>query len=769
MNNRDFDKASKFGASGHQIITSVSAEPRKNLEFQTGRTENFQGPPYLPRNFNAEPENLGYTVDILLHAKLHGETIIPSLAKIEQRENGEYKWRSIKLNPIQAQSGAYGGRGPIATISENWHRGNMHGTNGGILMPRGFKENLPKYKAWWDFQVKANIDMLERYSQQGIYRRILDNQDSFKFHVSEKGGFPSHSVEDYLTEFYNPLVNVFRLNRGWMEFFNHTEKLRNIYYSDVNVVKSGKAPWIILITPEVETNINLYKQENLLYLFKGDVNSPKTPGGVTVYDYNTTNIMKNGVYPVPNFIDINTILGKNVFTANFEFAWVHRFSPHNFILKSKPFLIDDSVRKKSYDIEINNDYFKTTDDRIGYKEAVITAINNINLNDLGLGNDNNQINLGQVCEYFFVCKDRKLTMKDYFDNLLKQIGVWSLKEINLHDVILTGEIKEFKYTEQKIKFFGYKDKISKFLKIHERFGQELVFDIMKYLNLDVSIHVKECIGFRDDLDDEEVGDNPIPERFSAVRGDGILKVLMNMNDMGLDLPFGVLLFKRVIIECDITARVRKHGITQFQSKVMTMASQQFNTGETHYSLHKRFGEHMNDFRDSMTYEKTFMRKVISGGKNILFHEEDQDNMENLDEMEHYPVKFVFKTGDLFPKAVKMKYVLNRDGKMINRMGFDTEALYEDQVKLLRKKDKNPYFEPCFRNNNNYNFKEIMQRRRNKSVYSLDKKREYVEETNHWFGRTKYVCTEKIDNEVGPCERNPTWWTNEQPRIHIKTD
>jgi hypothetical protein len=148
--------------------------PPLNREFPPFNDEKWGDGPDLPRDLDGENDYLGDKWDMLLLAQLHSG-ITGALAYQTKTTSKSYEWRKVTLNPTVGSPTIYGDTPEVQTMSEQYFKGYLEGTNAGISLPRGFQESgLQSYSLWWDMQKKMAIDTIERYIYIYIFFFLLN-------------------------------------------------------------------------------------------------------------------------------------------------------------------------------------------------------------------------------------------------------------------------------------------------------------------------------------------------------------------------------------------------------------------------------------------------------------------------------------------------------------------------------------------------------------------------------------------------------------------
>jgi len=835
--------------------------------------------PFLPKILNGEMHDLSDHWSGILTASRY-RNIVSVLSIQEEVEFDQYKWKEVILHPLHGRSGVYGETGETPTMNSYIGIGNMNGFNAGMRMPRGFKENMKKHTILWNWQLKANLDMLERIEQYGIFQCVLNNKDQFKLWIRRNETLRGYTVERYLEEFSYPFVNVMRKNNGWVKLANHSNYMLQKYYSEMDNI--GTKNWVYLTTFESDSNVKLEKQENLLYLFRGDEKA-KAPRS-SIYEYSTTNIRGDAVYVLPNFVTENYPLGNNMLTANYEFSGYTRFKPYNLLGYDKELIKDRGP--KSYDLSITNDNLRESKDRISYKEVATKLIDihsNTLLRHAGGGVDNKDSTFYNLCNFYLGNgkNSKKINCEKYIHSLLSQLGIPDIIE-QLRDDAYNGKVTwiretiDYRTVDNSVynnKFYlQLRRKITEFMEMFIKNvgnGQEsinflllaILYEIKKWSNndereknfeivnnlerdirqgklaiqnytntindidtklnqegisediknslkkekekkkekiknigLDIEdrneeiielnrmaekIYIDDNDPLNDTLNDISKTLNPnsqmtfITELLLILKNNNkilkpVLDILKDMITKGFDLPFGIILLSRKIIECDCTLKIKTKSVNQFVTKLMPIGSVEYPSGELHITIFRKYGQHIQNSRNILKAHKTLLRKCISGGKNVIY-DKDDNNIDDEDEEEEEinQVKYTLMQGDLFPVPVKLEYVIRPRQKMINRFGFDGDE-WKEIVGVIKKEGNSAYFQPVLQPQNNvFNWERETTEHKDISDYFINKNNNYIPDQNHFASWQLNHFDNSIEKELGQLENHHLWWKNENVILHVE--
>ena len=327
-------------------------------------SEDYGSSPVLPRDLLGENEHLSTEWEQQLWAQKH-EGITGALSRQILTKASSFSYSKITLHSGDARPAIYGEVSEIPTRSIQFFQGTLQGVVPmGVQLPRGlWEEGVEDFKLLWDTQVSNVWDTLERHEQCMIYYRMLNNVDGNMYSLRKnKEPLAQYSVEDYLNEFVNPIINCYKRLNGWNKFINFDKKYMNAVYPQR--LKDGKSQsWIFLVSPDADEFAKFYKQENLLFLFNGNQNE-KYPR-ISLWDYSNDNeVFGDALHIIENFHrKKNMTLGINILTRNKEYARYFRFKPWNMISQKK-------VGLDSYDIIIIDDVDQNPECRLKYVDCV---------------------------------------------------------------------------------------------------------------------------------------------------------------------------------------------------------------------------------------------------------------------------------------------------------------------------------------------------------------------------------------------------------------
>jgi hypothetical protein len=767
-----------------------------------GTDETFGSSPTLPKPLQGENDYLGKIWDADFHARIH-ENILGALTRQVRTQSREYEWSRVEFHAGEAKPAIYGETPEIITYSQSFFRGSLQGViPTGIKIPRGlWEEGVESFNLWWNVQVDYLYDSLEIYAQNRIYYRILNTFDPLKFIVRKK----KRPLAD-LTKYTNPCVNAFRKFKGWDRFYTFDTKMMNEYYPQ-RLTDGRNQSWVFLISPESNELAKFYKDEELLFLWSGNANR-KYPN-VKMSDYtladNVEKYNKDAVFPIPNFFAFKDMpFGKNILCMNHEYPRYYRFKPWNMLNnKIKPDL-------DSYDIAI-------IDDRQQKKQSRIKFVNAVKAFDLeklpqifGLKNEENY-NLHELIK-----KTIRVDVKndDYEPNLLKNKNPRVLTEITegrvknptdyymymLDMMDIDETVSQIKMSIRDKKEDIHKESYNKFLvkieKLVEFLSEESTIDattlnifftkikIPDFFDVGKRINVTEFLptytSYEDlitklesNIADYLLGvvdkDEYFIEIFEKIKlknngknndKNKVRKIVEKLLDMNIDPFFGVFLYKRQVYNSDSTAKVRKQSIEQLHMKLFANVYQEPNTGDINIGAWKSFGERLVYPRDIKVYKDTFVKKCVLGGGNKFFELKKNNRQRG-------PIN-VFKNGDIWVVPVTLNEVLAPRINMIDRIGFDKLADWDEVITELRLKDdddgRNYYYSTYEEITKLYEWNRSRDNLRNEGDYYYNNSF-YKENSKHWAGWQKYMFDKSEDPETGPFGDHHIWWEIQKPSIN----
>ncbi|GAH32898.1 unnamed protein product, partial [marine sediment metagenome] len=255
---------------------------------------------------------------------------------------------------------------------------------------------------------------------------------------------------------------------------------------------------------------------------------------------------------------------------------------------------------------------------------------------------------------------------------------------------------------------------------------------------------------------------------TIIRNYTIVGILNRMLKIGFDFPFGIFLLNRKIIECDCTPKIKTKAVKQFVTKLMPIGSTEYPSGETHITIFRKYGQHIPNPRSVLKAHKTLLRKCVSGGQNIIYNPNYNDELVDEDEAEMNPVKYTFKEGDLFPIPVMLDYVIRPRQKMINRFGFDDDNAWNEIVGVIKEKGKNAYFQPELVPSTNM-FKWVRKTIQHKELsdFFINKNNDYIPDDNHFASWQRNNFDDSTEKELGQLENHHLWWKNENVILHVE--
>ena len=791
----------------------------KNPELP-GFSESYGSTPTLPRPLLGENHHLGITWDADYYAKIHRGILGPFTQQVKT-ESQQYNWSRIEFIPGRARPAIYGETPEIISRSQSFFQGTLQGAvPTGIEIPRGvWEEGIKAFNLMWAVQVNYLYESLEIFAQSKVYFRILNHPDPLIYFIrKKKRPITTYNVEDYLTNYVNPCVNCFRKLNGWNEFYLFDQKMMRTYFQS-RLTDGRSQNWIYLLSPEADEHSRFRKQEDILYLYSGK--EKKKYPNVSMEDYamakNNPKLNQDAVYQVPNFhIHKSLTLGKNMLSRNVEFPRYYRFQPYN-MTEDEP-----SNSLDSYDIFIIDDKEKSTQSRVKYTDAVkafpldkipqVFDLKNDDasfddlvkktiktIEDISSTNDDDDINInGTGIEDVVkpITKGKVKTPLDYYHYMLNMMKIDDIvNEIksNINSIDVEKLKKNYDIFLNKVN--PLTEFLAKYMKssrddddknrnkeyINAFFVSVKIPSIIDFEDFDLkNITIKQSVdqpntpmediftGYvLDDLKKSKVQN----EVFEKIFKDIVLKkekkhnfkdIAEDLLKINIDMPFGILLFKRQVYLTDSTPKVRKKSIDQLSQKLLANVNQDPHTGKIVIAVWKSFGERVQEPRDIKVYKDTFIKKsVIGGGNRFWVNSKKKRNI-------GYPN--IYKYGDIWVVPVTLNEVLGPRINMINRLGFDDETSWDEVLAStnLRTKEENGkfYYSTYEKMCKIYKWDETRKGLNNEGSFFFNNT--IIKEMyNHWAGWQKNVKYGTYEPEKGPFEDNHEWWKSQNPIINVR--
>jgi len=770
-------------------------------EFPKKTEEKFASSPDLPRDLMAENDFLGDKWDEMLQANLH-KGIIGALTRQTSTRSQKYEWRRVVLNPIHSRPTIYGDTPETQTMTAEYFQGTLEGTVVGITMPRGFQEaGVSEYTLWWNAQVKMAFDTMDRFAQYGAYSRILNNKDRLKYFIGFRGRPLNITVQEYLETYVNPVVNIFKKRDGWVRLSKFKNQYLDKFYTE-RTQDEGEQSWIYLISPDVDDYIKLERDENLLYLYRGEKSKTQAPL-MSIYEYSTTKIHGDAVFIIKNFPNETSILGKNILYRNKEIAKYYRFRPWKMLCEDKP-----DANLSNYDIFITNDREENIE-RIRYLDALkmdvidkvpeffglekrkswwdlIKATIKIVVTDDDDGYDSNPLRCIKK-----ITKGSVRKPEDYLLYMLRAAGISKLAD-KVNNGIADGSITEIKDSTDGKLLFRKVLSFSKFLEkstFHEntndtikslindltpRYGYAgflLIFLVPDILTVthssEVVDHEASLIKALRELRANTDDINKFVENITMFLKNTLMHLQLDklrdqiqiLTDLNIDPPFGLFIFKRPIYKGSMTPHVRKGCIEQKSTKMFVSVSQEYPAGNIHVAIHKEFGELLLEPRNVSLFKETFIKKNILGGDNEYWTKRGNKSTK---------AKYVYKSGTLWIVPVTLNEVIGPRVHMLDRTGFDNKREWEQCVTKLRLEDEHEehgfYYSTWKRVRKYYGWGYIKESHNGRD-YNFNCKL-IKEDTNHWAGYEKYQWDTTFEHETGPFKKHHRFWDGVPVQVHV---
>jgi hypothetical protein len=238
----------------------------------------------------------------------------------------------------------------------------------------------------------------------------------------------------------------------------------------------------------------------------------------------------------------------------------------------------------------------------------------------------------------------------------------------------------------------------------------------------------------------------------------------NLLDIGIDMPFGVKLFKRMVINGDDVIHAKRGCITMFSQPLYASVVQQPRTGDINITMWQSYGEMLKEIRDVAKYEHVFFRKCVIGGNNRLWSKPKEKRAET-------GLK-TFKHGSLWVVPVALNEVLGaKSRRMINRTGWDNQAEWDEVLGKLRLQDdhkrKMYYYSTWKKCCELYNWSTHRNNRYDEGAHYFDTKLVKYDQ-NHWPGYQRYVLDKTTEPAIGPLKNHPFWWEEQRPVLDTRS-
>lgn len=695
--------------------------------------------PNLPRDFFKEPKHLGDTFRQLYRAATN-RRITGLISTPVTADSSEWSIRHIETHVLHSKDATYGGVGDVAKISSEWMYGNLGSQVVGIKMPRGGIKDLERigeYKAWFQYQVDACLDAIERWEQLDLWKTALNNRDQLLSWLSKQTYRLNLTVGEYLEKFENNIVNVVRTPHSFAKMNRHSNEQLRTYFTGA---EDQTGEWIWVISPDSDAHIKYERPELVLHLYAGNIPPAKGgvgyPGQISIYEANTTKVQKNLVYVHPNMLVEGETLPKNILQVNREHSNYYVFRNWG----SETAFYSDVVPPvgRDYDIAISDDADETPEKRLSYQRCTRFILDNFKFkSERGV-----EYYLNDFLRESFGSDTYSKTQ--FFRALRGQLLSQIREIVKPDDSEVQIAVKQLVHLGSKLKTAASTDEkmcVLKFYTFAEKDLPEDVEDFEKSLLEDVwRLGVMDC--------------------------GNIFKFLFRNK---FDLPFITSVFKRRVFEVDDALKIRKHSIEKLEKKMLVSGHQDAITGTIFINLFKESGARLTEPRNVQRLKSVFIKKCVAGGNlNLYVPNDPADTGADYDDDVEDGFKKTLKYGLYpIPLLISNTHLKKRDKGMIDRNGIDDVDKYDQALQdngLTSSENHRKYYYHFWKEAKklfNWGNDEITL---NRSEISLDK-RKYEATSQHWPGRQRFLMSDSLGktsqgltlNEEGPFKKHFKFW------------